>query len=256
MSFVTVLLSDAPALEPHINYYQRMLADDLDEGEEIVEEYLRNHSITELYDQVFIPALSRAKRDRRRNQLTERDEQAVYDGSRAILEDLENDPKNSTPSDPKAKSANDRLAPAGVEQILGFPADGKADEVALLAFEKIFDARRHKINVISADMLAAEMVSLVEQKQPRLICIGALAPGGLAHARYLCKRIRSRCPEVKILIARWGSAESLDHNRTALSSAGADRIATTLVEARDQLLQLLQLDPGEDRRAPARRAAN
>jgi predicted PurR-regulated permease PerM len=256
MSFVTVLLSDAPALEPHINYYQRMLADDLDEGEEIVEEYLRNHSITELYDQVFIPALSRAKRDRRRNQLTERDEQAVYDGSRAILEDLENDPKNSTPSDPKAKSANDRLAPASVEQILGFPADGKADEVALLAFEKIFDARRHKINVISADMLAAEMVSLVEQKQPRLICIGALAPGGLAHARYLCKRIRSRCPEVKILIARWGSAESLDHNRTALSSAGADRIATTLVEARDQLLQLLQLDPGEDRPAQARRAAN
>ena len=257
MTFVTVLLSDAPALEPYINYYQRMLAADQDEGEEIVQEYLKSHPAEELYDQVLIPALSRAKHDRRHNQLTESDERALYDGTRAILEDLEDGPKDLTAPDAKADSRNDvPLATESVEQFLAFPADGKADEVALLAFEKILDGRRHKVTVISADVLAAEMVSLVEQKQPRLICIGAIAPGGLAHARYLCKRLRARCPQVKILVGRWELSGSLEHNRTTLTAAGADRVAGTLVEARHQLIQLTQLEPSEDHPAAARRAAN
>ncbi len=250
MTFVTVLLSDAPALEPHINYYQRMLAVDQDEGEEIVQEYLKSHPAEELYDQVIIPALSRAKHDRRHNQLTESDERALYDGTRAILEDLEEGQTDSASRDSKAEVAQASSASENVEHVLGFPADGKADEVALLTFEKILDLRRHKIDVVSADMLAAEMGSLVEQKQVKIVCIGSIAPGGLAHARYLCKRIRARCPQVKILVGRWGFAGSLENSRTTLTAAGADRIAGTLVEARHQLLQLTQLEPSEDHQPP------
>jgi predicted PurR-regulated permease PerM len=255
MTFVTVLLSDAPALEPHINYYQRMLAADQDEGEEIVQEYLGNHSFEELHDQVLIPSLSRAKQDRRHNHLTERDERALYDGTRAILEDLEDGSKDSS-SEPKAKAVEGSLVSENVERVLGFPADGEADEVALLSFEKMLDSRGYKLDVVSADMLAAEMVSLVEQKQPRLVCIGAIAPGGLAHARYLCKRIRARLPQVRILVGRWGFDANLENSRATLTSAGADRIAATLVEARHQLLQLIHLEPSENHPAPARRAAS
>jgi predicted PurR-regulated permease PerM len=260
MTFITVLLSDAPALEPHINYYQRMLAEDQDEGEEIVQEYLSNHSPEELYDRVLIPALSRAKQDRRHNQLTERDERAVYDGTRAILEELEIEKKGSASPELQPESAKSGSlvapGPANVEQVLGFPADGKADEMALLTFEKVLDPQHHKINVVPADMLAAEMVSLVEQKRPRLVCIGAIAPGGLAHARYLCKRIRTRHPQVRILVGRWGFDANLENSRATLTSAGADRIAGNLVEARHQLHQLIQLDPDESHPAPARRTAN
>jgi hypothetical protein len=253
MAFVSVLLSDAPALEPHVNYYQRMLAQDQDEGEGIVEEYLKNHSTAELYDQVFIPALSRAKNDRRHGQLTERDEQAVYDGTKAILEDLAERQEASTAPDDNAASAEPESVP---RPILGFPADGKADEVALLAFENFLDMRRDKIDLVSSDMLASEMVSLVGQRQPRVVCIGALAPGGLARARYLCKRIRGRFPEVKILVGRWGFSARLDNARESLAPAGADRIAGTLLEARDQLLQLVHLQPAAAGPAPARRAAS
>jgi hypothetical protein len=260
MTFITVLLSDAPALEPHINYYQRMLAEDQDEGEEIVQEYLSNHSPEELYDRVLIPALSRAKQDRRHNQLTERDERAVYDGTRAILEELEIEKKGSASPELQPESAKSGSlvapGPANVEQVLGFPADGKADEMALLAFEKVLDPQHHKINVVPADMLAAEMVSLVEQKRPRLVCIGAIAPGGLAHARYLCKRIRTRHPRVRILVGRWGFDANLENSQATLTSAGADRIAGNLVEARHQLHQLIKLDPDESHPAPVRRTAN
>jgi predicted PurR-regulated permease PerM len=250
LTAVTVLLSDAPALETHVNYYQRMLALDEDEGEEIVEEYLENHSAAELYDQVFIPALSRAKNDRRHGQLSERDEQAVYDGTRTILEDLADHRENGEPTD--QNSGLKAVAPKQLVATLGFPADGKADEVALLLFQKILDTQRYQMEVISADMLASEMVSLVEEKQPRFVCIGAITPGGLARARYLCKRLRDRFPEVKILVGRWGASDSVGSARTSLSSAGADRVAATLLEARDQLAQLVHLQPGAAIPAAAR----
>jgi predicted PurR-regulated permease PerM len=247
MNFVTVLLSDAPALEPDINYYQRMLAEDLDEGEEIVEEYLSNHSAVELYDRVLVPALSRAKQDRRHNRLTEKDEQAVYDGTRAVLENLEEDAEGSAAPNTKADPAKlESLAFENLEQILALPADGQADEVALLALEKLLDARRFKATVVSAAKLTAEMVALVEQKQPRVICVGAIAPGGLARARYLCKRVRGRCPGVQILVGRWGSSGNLEDARSTLTDAGADRIAGTLMEARDQLSALMQLEHAEE----------
>ncbi|MGH7797566.1 MAG: AI-2E family transporter [Candidatus Binatia bacterium] len=257
ITFVTVLLSDAPALEPHVNYYQRMLALDEDEGEEIVEEYLKYHSAAELYDEVFIPALSRAKNDRRHGQLTEGDEQAVYHGTRAILEDLENHLDESTAHDEHSESAEpESVPPEQIVPIVGFPADGKADEVALLTFAKLLDGRRYKMDVISADMLASEMVSLVgQQQQTRLVCIGAIAPGGLARARYLCKRMRARFPEIKIIAGRWGSYDSVENARISLTSAGTDRVAATLLEARDQLVQLAHLQPAAASPAPARRLA-
>lgn len=256
MTFVTVLLSDSPAMEPHVNYYQRMLAADQDEAEEIVEEYLKTHEAARVHDDVFIPALSRTKHDRRQGQLTDHDEKAIYKSTRAILEDLEDFQETQATTNKNGSSADaDDTPPARAARVLGFPADGEADEVALLALEKLLDPRRHKLEVISADKLAAEMLSLIEERQPRLVCIGAVAPGGISHARYLCKRIRGRFPAVKIMVGRWGFSEGLENTKSSLTSSGADRITNTLLEARDYLTQLAQPESSDAPPAPARRVA-
>ena len=252
MTFITILLSDAPALEPHVNYYQRMLALDQDEAEEIVEGYLKDHDVTTLYDELFIPALSRTKSDRRRGQLTEKDEQAVYKETRRILEDIDDRQNAATETD---SSQFKGLPPETIVQILGLPAESEADEVALIALAKLLDSRRFKMEIISADMLAAEMASLIEEKQPPLVIIGAVAPGGLAHARYLCKRIRSRSLEIQIAVGRWGFSNNLETARASLTAVGADRVAATLIESRDQISQLIQLERSDSSPAPTRRAA-
>jgi predicted PurR-regulated permease PerM len=250
MTFVTVLLSDLPALEPHVNYYQRMLAEDREEGEKIVEDYLQSHSEQELYDEVLLPALSQAKADRRRGRLSEHDEQAVYQGSRAILAGLDERRKQAA-----AEHQEETSPPARAATVLGFPADGVGDEVALLALDKMLDSRRCTMYVGAAEMLASEMVAQVAEKRPRVVCIGAVAPGGLAHARYLCKRIRARFPEVRILVGRWGPHANSSQSRASVGSAGADRVASTLLEARDQLLPLISLEPSDKRPPAARRTA-
>jgi hypothetical protein len=73
-----------------------------------------------------------------------------------------------------------------------------------------------------------------------MICIAALPPGGLAQTRYLCKRLRARFPNLKIAVGRWGTG-SEDSNSILL--AGADKVGTTMIETREQMIQLCQITP-------------
>jgi len=87
--------------------------------------------------------------------------------------------------------------------ILGCPAHDEADELALQMLQHVLDPRRFEIEVTRAGLLAAEVLSLVEQSTPTLVCIGLVPPGGFAQTRYLCKRLRARCPTLPIVVGCW-----------------------------------------------------
>jgi hypothetical protein len=67
----------------------------------------------------------------------------------------------------------------------------------------------------------------VEQQGASLICIAALPPGASAPTRYLCKRLRTRSPECKIVVGRWGFIGNIEENRALLLAAGADEVGKT-----------------------------
>ena len=58
------------------------------------------------------------------------------------------------------------------------------------------------------------------------------------HTRALCKRVRLRFPEIKILVGQWGMERLA---ATELLAAGADRISRTMVEFREQVMQISQI---------------
>jgi hypothetical protein len=92
-----------------------------------------------------------------------------------------------------------------------------------------------EVEVAALETLTAELVTQVTKGKPSLVCIGALPPGGLAHTRYLCKKLRARHPDLKIIVGRWGLQDNVTENRDQLEEVGADLIATTLLETRKQL---------------------
>ncbi|HSF47342.1 MAG TPA: hypothetical protein VLA73_03165, partial [Burkholderiales bacterium] len=102
------------------------------------------------------------------------------------------------------------------------------------------DSHRYEVKVTAA-MLAAEVVQLVEDTKPAVLCIAAPPPGGQAHTRLLCLRLRSRFPDLKIVVGRWGLEQDLEKKRQQLLSAGADQFGTTLQETRNQIETLAQL---------------
>jgi hypothetical protein len=74
-----------------------------------------------------------------------------------------------------------------------------------------------------------------------MICIASLPPGGLAQARYLCKRLKSSSPEISIVVGRWSHTRNSKLDRERLEQAGATFVTTTLLETRKLLVSRLPL---------------
>jgi hypothetical protein len=58
----------------------------------------------------------------------------------------------------------------------------------------------------------------------------------LSQARHLCKRLRSQCQELKIVVGRWGLHDEKDADRQHLLAAGADHVETTVLDTQRALV--------------------
>jgi hypothetical protein len=181
MDFIGVLISDQPAMESNISYYQRLLAMDQAEAAEIVEDHLKTHPQEQLFDGVLIPALNYARRDRELGRLTEDGEQFVFRATREILEDLNSlKPESSSEASDSSQPATiDENSPVILPKvrILGCPAQDEADELALLMFRQLLDCSKYEVEIMSDAMLTAEVVARIGEKSPAMICIAAVPPG-------------------------------------------------------------------------------
>jgi cell division inhibitor SulA len=229
LEFLDVILGDEPSLDAEITYYQRLLARDQDEATQLVLTQTKTFPLEQVYDKLLVPALNYVKQDRARDALTEADEQFVLRATREIVEDL-GERRTAVPA------AEGPKAPASHKvRILGCPGHDEADALALEMLRQLLDPARWEMEVLSIDMLSAESVAQAGDKEPAVVCIAALPPGGLAHTRYLCKRLRARLPEARIVVGRWGLKDDVEQNREQLAEAGADQVETTLLETRTHL---------------------
>jgi hypothetical protein len=254
LSFLDVLLGDEALLDADVSYYQRLLARDQDEAAQLVLAQAKTGSVEEVYDGLLVPALHYVKRDRELDSLTEADEKYILRATREILEDLgERRTAAATAKvalDP-AKDTTD-AAPTRKVRILGCPGHDDADALALEMLRQLLDPARWDLEILSLDMLSAEMVALAGAKDPPVVCIGAVPPGGLAHTRYLLKRLRAGLPTARIVVGRWGLKGNVEENRDQLLEAGADQVETTLLETRTHLHAWLPvLDQGQAKASAA-----
>jgi predicted PurR-regulated permease PerM len=253
LEFFDVLLGDEPALSPDVSFYQRLLARDHDEAEQLVEEHLKTSSPEQVYDLLLVPALNHVKRDRERDDLTAEDETFILGVIREIVEDLG---ERGVTAEGTDGAAQPRVgAPPKKVRVLGCPARDEADQLALEMLRQLLGPTHWEVEVTPVEMLTAEMVQEAAESGAALVCVGSLPPGGLAHCRYLCKRLRARFPEVRIVVGRWGLKGNVEQNQQQLRAAGADEVETTLAETRNRLRVLLPVLEDEPAATPPRAAA-
>ena len=245
LDFIGVLMSDEPVIEPSIHYYQRLLAMDQDEAEEIVEEHLKSRPKQQIFDDLLIPALNYLKRDFGFGKMAESEQQFVLQATRQIIEDLDGSgtekASSEVPSVKMPTGTGERPADATPKiRIMGCPVRDEADELSLLMLRQLLDPVNYELEIIADELLASEIIDQIAEKSPDLVCLVSLPPGGLAQTRYLCKRLRSRFPESKLIVGRWGSRTD---NSNGLIDAGADKIGNKILETRDHIIQLSQILP-------------
>ena len=101
--------------------------------------------------------------------------------------------------------------------------------------QNLLDRPRWQMEIVGCDCFSSELIELVEEKQPQALCIASMPPGGLTRARYLCKRLRGRFPQLRIVVGRWGIMRDQEENRQQILKAGADHVHLTLLETRNHL---------------------
>ncbi len=63
LAFLDILLGDQPVLSPPERYYQRLLAEDAEEAEDLLDEFEKDRNREQLFSQIMLPALIMAQRD-------------------------------------------------------------------------------------------------------------------------------------------------------------------------------------------------
>jgi predicted PurR-regulated permease PerM len=221
LSFLQIMLGDEPVLPPEARFYQRLLAMDQDEARRILEQDFKDMCLGDLYDSVIVRALSLAEQDRHRDMLDETTEKFIFQSTKELLdEQLERcSPQNGTPQNGSAydeaaeaphesggqpappKCAEDR-APRQVGKILCLPARDEADEIVGIMLTQLLERDGYLAQCLSPAS-TNEMLEQVALEKPEIVCISALPPFAVAHARTLYRKLRERWPALTILTGLW-----------------------------------------------------
>ncbi len=223
LEFLYVLLGDEPVLTPDVRYYQRLLAMDEDEAAEIVDDVLKEKSVTEVYDSVILPALSLAEQDRHENRLDHEHATFVFQSTAELIDELGD-----------RRPAESEAEPHTLEtplSILCLPGRDQADELAAAMLVQL--ARRDGHH---AELLRLADVDTVPARVKRdgvdMLLVSALPPFAVIHARTACRRARQANPNLKIVLGLWNSVLPADKLAERLGQATCDSIVTNLAEAR------------------------
>jgi len=234
MSFLNALLHDDQVLPAHAQFYQRLLADDVDEAWDVAEDYAKRHSLEAFYDDVLVPALGLAEADQHQGMLDEATHSRIRDSVRELIDELSSRAKAAA-IEPDAEPRSDEPSRTPV---VCFPAADEADETVGLVLAQLLAARGIKTHVLSPTALASEMIEAAEAYGADVVCVSALPPQAGAHTRYLCKRLSLAAPQRKVVIGLWQPSAVGSKTLERLNATGIEACVTTLAAATDEIERL------------------
>jgi predicted PurR-regulated permease PerM len=232
LHFFSVLLGDEQVLEPRERFYQRLLAREPEDAEEILEEVSRDMTPVEAFDNVIVPAMGLAQRDFDRGSLDETQRRYVFAHIDEVSEDL-CEPREEGDAPVR------RTAPDG-PLVLCVAANGEADELAATLLARVLQFSGVAARALPLSAFKGEYVEAIGRIEPACICIAAFPPAAATHASYMCKLVRSRFEDLPLVVGLWSARRSPEKSEDKLRAAGADRVVDSFNGALVEIGRLLQ----------------
>lgn len=253
LRFLDVLLGDEPVLPPHVRFYQRLIASDEEEAADLAGDMLKEHTLEQVYDQMIVPALLLAEQDRHHERLEEKRLGEIQQDVREIVDELGDEARAKRVREDAAateQAAKDQSP--GRDQpkprpplpkdchinVLTLPAKGVSDELVAIMLTQLLELRGYCATFATADQLASEMVERIETERAKIVCVSAMPPAAVAHARYLCKRIHARFPDLNMIVGVWHARQDPDRLKDRIACDESVRLVTLLTKAQEELDQL------------------
>ena len=231
LQFLDVLLGDEPVLSMDALFYQRLLALDHHEALLVAENFLKENSLTSLYDQVILGALAMAEQDRHAGQMDPRREEFVLQSIREIVTEL-------AETDPDARKSNRGrvlLEPEPAQRqeirVFCFTAHDAADEIAASMIAQVAERAGFPALAFPFVESPAELIEGLAPQPGDLVCISSIPPLALTHARRMAEQIREALPQIPLVIGLWCYPTTSSRTLLALQETTNSTVVTSLAAA-------------------------
>lgn len=264
LKFLDVLFGSDPVLTPSETLYHRLLVGDPDEATERAEDYLDEHQLGGFFEQVALPALAMAEKDRARRALDEERLGRVAESFMILVDNLSEYEEQERAAGRRDEEEGGEVPaatpPAMIPQdsglVLCAGARGSLDEAAAAMLAHLLERRGATVRTLPCASLQSARLRELDVGEVRVVVLSYMNPDSMAHARFLIRRLRRRFPGAAIVIGFWTLAPEDLARRDPLAATGADRIATSLQMAVEDVVAGLTGDSNEQRAAaPAAVAA-
>ena len=240
-SFLHTLLGDEEVLGAEAQIYQRLLAMDQPEAHSIVEQFLKEKSLVELYDAVLIPALNLAEQDRHKGAIDTTREEFLFLSINDMITELSEHQLARDSSQVEDAAAQPGAAEHTGARIICLPASDRADEVTAAMLAQLLEQAGHAALCLPATHASpTEMLALIELRPDDVICISALPPFAFPPARTMCKLIRERFPKLKLVVGVWGFSGDTEKAKARFERTQPDRLLTSIAQAVEQIQELIR----------------
>ena len=250
LRFLNVLLGDEPVLTADARYYQRLLAMDHEEAKRVLENFLKKKPLEDLYDSVLIPALSLAERDRHHERLDKVSAEFVISNTRRIIAELfeerrheiheSSPPSREIPAPPNQPNESESRAslpartPIANPKIVVVPARDAADEIVATMLCQLLTRAGYAATCIPLGK-PAEMILKSVQSAPDIVCISALPPYAVGHAKSVYAKLCAQLPQTGVLLGVWNYPGDLDRLAARIGLSDDHTLATTLSQALSEI---------------------
>jgi hypothetical protein len=235
LQFFATLLGEETELDVDVRLYQRLVSLDRDGAIALIEEEITRRTRVEIFDQILVPALSRAERDASRDELGEKEQAFVWRVVGEALDNLELVPDSTFAASSPQNNGKNGAAHAPI-RIVGLAVQDTSDSLVLRMLGQLVgpsDCELEVINDVESPLAVAERLAEIS---PAMVILSHLPPEGLTQARYLVRRIRARFSELSLLVGRWGETGGTAAAAERLVAVGATKVVFTLADARDTIL--------------------
>ena len=265
LEFLDVLLGDSPPLTPVQSFYQRILAGDPDEAHDQAEVLLKECALAEYYDDVVLNGLQLIVNDVDRGVLSHNDLALIKMSIGSLIEDLEDHddeplvtgeagdaPPSRAAGTVDGDSATLASIEAGKTRVLCIAGRGPLDEQASAILAQLLSKRGLAPRVVPHAGTSRAIIGALDVSDVAMVCITSVAmTGSPSHLRYLMRRLRARLQQnVPVLVGFWREGEELLQDERLRAAVGADYYTSTLREAVEKTLEVVQKDDVPDQPRP------
>jgi predicted PurR-regulated permease PerM len=219
LRFLSTLMGDGEIVDKSEAFYQRLLAGDLIEASILAEQYIKETSLTQLIDDMLMPALLSARVDYRSEELSEEERATITEGVRDVFFDL------IASHDKHPAPPRDDIRPGHV-MVIEFPFNDEMDDLAISMLKNL--PFLSNIHWSSASLVNGNLdQSQSHDSVPDLIVISTSAKKNLGRIRGACVTVRKLFPEVGLLVCCWCVDSEAEAGAPRLQDAGASAVCTT-----------------------------